>query len=33
MSDRVYIVSAGRVTGELAIEDATQEKIMQMATN
>ena len=33
MSDRVYIVSAGRITGELAIEDATQEKIMQMATN
>jgi putative multiple sugar transport system ATP-binding protein len=33
MSDRVYIVSAGRITGELPIEDATQEKIMQMATN
>jgi putative multiple sugar transport system ATP-binding protein len=33
MSDRVYIVSAGRITGELPIEEATQEKIMQMATN
>jgi putative multiple sugar transport system ATP-binding protein len=33
MSDRVYIVSEGRVTGELPIESATQEKIMQLATN
>lgn len=33
MSDRVYIVSSGRVAGELPIEEATQEKIMQMATN
>jgi putative multiple sugar transport system ATP-binding protein len=33
MSDRVYIVSSGRITGELPIEQATQEKIMQMATN
>ncbi|HNP87671.1 MAG TPA: sugar ABC transporter ATP-binding protein [Kouleothrix sp.] len=33
MSDRVYIVSSGRVTGELPIEEATQEKIMQLATN
>ncbi len=33
MSDRVYIVSAGKVTGELPIEEATQEKIMHMATN
>ena len=32
MSDRVYVVSSGRVTGELQIEDATQEKIMQLAT-
>ena len=28
MSDRVYIVSAGRISGELPIEEATQEKIM-----
>ena len=33
MSDRVYIVSAGRISGELSIEEATQEKIMQLATN
>ncbi|MBK9715145.1 MAG: ATP-binding cassette domain-containing protein [Kouleothrix sp.] len=33
MSDRVYVVSAGRIAGELPIEEATQEKIMHMATN
>ena len=33
MSDRVYIVSEGRITGELPIKEATQEKIMQLATN
>jgi putative multiple sugar transport system ATP-binding protein len=33
MSDRVYVVSAGKIAGELPILDATQEKIMQMATN
>jgi putative multiple sugar transport system ATP-binding protein len=33
MSDRVYVVSAGNITGELSIEDATQEKIMNLATN
>ena len=33
MSDRIYIVSAGKITGELLREDATQEKIMQLATN
>ena len=33
MSDRVYIVSAGRISGELSIDEATQEKIMQLATN
>ncbi len=33
MSDRVYIVSSGRVTGELPIEEATQERIMHLATN
>jgi len=32
MSDRIYIVSSGNITGELSIEEATQEKIMQMAT-
>ena len=33
MSDRVYVVASGRVTGELPIEEATQEKIMQLATS
>ncbi|MCA9943309.1 MAG: ATP-binding cassette domain-containing protein [Anaerolineales bacterium] len=32
MSDRVYVVSGGEITGELAVEEATQEKIMQLAT-
>lgn len=32
MSDRVYVMAEGRLTGELAIEEATQEKIMEMAT-
>ncbi len=32
MSDRVYVVSAGRIAGEVPIEDATQENIMQLAT-
>lgn len=32
MSDRVYIVSSGEITGELPIEEATQEKIMHLAT-
>jgi putative multiple sugar transport system ATP-binding protein len=33
MSDRVYVVSEGRITGELPVKEATQEKIMQLATN
>lgn len=33
MSDRVYIVSSGRIAGEMPIEEATQEKIMELATN
>jgi putative multiple sugar transport system ATP-binding protein len=33
MSDRVYIVSSGRIAGELPIGEATQEKIMRLATN
>lgn len=33
MSDRVYVVAAGRIAGELAIADATQERIMHLATN
>ena len=33
MSDRVYIVASGKISGEMPIEEATQEKIMQKATN
>ncbi len=32
MSDRVYVVSEGRITGELPVEEATQENIMHLAT-
>ncbi len=32
MSDRVYVVSQGKITGELPIEEATQENIMHLAT-
>jgi putative multiple sugar transport system ATP-binding protein len=31
MSDRIYVVSAGRIAGELSREEADQEKIMQLA--
>jgi putative multiple sugar transport system ATP-binding protein len=33
MSDRVYILAGGRIAGELPIAEASQEKIMQLATN
>jgi putative multiple sugar transport system ATP-binding protein len=33
MSDRVYVVSGGRITGELPIEEASQEAIMKLAVN
>ncbi|MBX7213542.1 MAG: ATP-binding cassette domain-containing protein [Thermoflexales bacterium] len=33
MSDRVYVVAAGRIAGELPISEATQERVMQLATN
>jgi putative multiple sugar transport system ATP-binding protein len=33
MSDRVYVVASGRITGELPIEDATPERIMALATS
>lgn len=33
MSDRVYIVSSGKIAGELTSEEATQEKVMHLATN
>ncbi len=33
MSDRVYVVSGGRIAGEMPVEEATQEKIMDLATD
>ena len=33
MSDRVYVVASGRIAGEMPTEEATQEKIMHLATN
>jgi putative multiple sugar transport system ATP-binding protein len=33
MSDRVYVVASGRITGELPVSEATPEKIMELATN
>jgi putative multiple sugar transport system ATP-binding protein len=33
MSDRVYVMASGTIAGEFPIEDATQEKIMNIATN
>lgn len=33
MSDRIYIVSSGRISGELSASEATQEKVMHLATN
>ena len=32
MSDRIVVMCEGRKTGELSIEEATQENIMQLAT-
>lgn len=32
MSDRIYVMAEGKFTGELLTEEATQEKIMEMAT-
>ncbi len=32
MSDRIYVVAEGKITGELTAEEATQDKIMQLAT-
>ena len=33
MSDRLYVMSEGQITGELDIEEATEEKVMKMAIN
>ena len=32
MSDRIYVMSEGKITGELSREEATQVKIMSYAT-
>lgn len=32
MSDRIVVMCEGRKTGELSIEEASQEKIMHLAT-
>ncbi|HHY63419.1 MAG TPA: D-xylose ABC transporter ATP-binding protein, partial [Clostridiaceae bacterium] len=32
MSDRIVVMCEGRKSGELSIEEATQEKIMHLAT-
>jgi ribose transport system ATP-binding protein len=32
MSDRILVMSGGRITGELSAEEATQEKVVALAT-
>jgi putative multiple sugar transport system ATP-binding protein len=32
MSDRIYVMAEGKVKGEMAIDVATQENIMELAT-
>lgn len=32
MSDRIYVVSSGKIAGEMPVHEATQEKIMELAT-
>jgi ABC-type sugar transport system ATPase subunit len=33
MSDRIYVMSEGRIAGELSREEASQEKIMEIIVN
>ncbi|MDR3091755.1 MAG: sugar ABC transporter ATP-binding protein [Clostridiales bacterium] len=33
MSDRLYVMSAGKITGELSAEEANEEKVMALAVN
>lgn len=33
MSDRIYVVASGRIAGEFQAKEATQEKIIELATN
>jgi putative multiple sugar transport system ATP-binding protein len=32
LSDRIYTISEGRITGDLLREEATQERLMQLMT-
>jgi ribose transport system ATP-binding protein len=32
IADRIIVMCDGRITGELMVEDATQEKILSLAT-
>ncbi|MGO1506072.1 MAG: ABC transporter ATP-binding protein, partial [Brachybacterium sp.] len=32
LSDRIYTLSTGRITGEVAAQDATQEHLMELMT-
>ena len=32
MSDRLYVVAEGKITGELSKQEATQENVMRLAT-
>jgi ABC-type sugar transport system ATPase subunit len=32
MSDRILVMSEGRITGELPVDEATQENVMELAT-
>jgi putative multiple sugar transport system ATP-binding protein len=33
MSDRIYVMSAGKINGEMPVEDASQEGIMALAVD
>jgi putative multiple sugar transport system ATP-binding protein len=33
MSDRIYVIAGGKTVGEMPIAEASQEKIMALATN
>jgi len=33
MSDRIYVMSAGRIKGEMPVEEASQERIMALAVD
>lgn len=33
MSDRIYVMHEGKITGELSKSEATEQKIMHFATN